>query len=193
MRENNLKKINFSPYSEMAILNQLTEAELNIRIQTDVPIVSKEIVEYTVVSTTGHLSALSGFVHLESRADGTLSFTSDKGANVVLKTEVNAIHWILDRKKAIENSKKDGALYTLILEVESEDITANLSNNKQYNSQRSVNILLRASLIDLKTQQSIINYQNDITKMNAVVSSAIKEAAEYLASQLAEKIKKQLK
>ena len=190
MRENNLKKVNFSPYSESVVSDKLEQAGLNIVTQSEVPLVSKEVVEYNVVSTTGRLSALTGYVHLESGPDGSLSFTSDKGANVVLKTEVNSVHWIIDRKKVLADCKKEDIPYLLIVEVESEDMTEKLSNKQQYSSQRSVNTSLSALLIDTKTSKTKTSYRNDITRMNAVVPSAIKEAVEYLATQLVGKLKK---
>ncbi|MBA4311151.1 MAG: hypothetical protein C0417_00825 [Chlorobiaceae bacterium] len=189
MREDGHKKINYSPYSESVISDKLEQAELNIIAQSDVPLVSKEVVEYNVISTTGKLSALTGYVHLESGADGSLSFTSDKGANVVLKTEVNSVHWIIDRKKAIADCKREDIPYLLIVEVESEDLTKKLSNREQYSAQHSVNTSLSAMLIDTKNGKTVTNYRNDVTKMNAVVPSAIKDAVEYLAVQLAEKLK----
>ena len=190
MREGNHKKVNFSPYSESVVSDVLEQAGINIVVQSEVPLVSKEVVEYNVVSTTGKLSALTGYVHLESGSDGSLSFTSDKGANVVLKTEVNSVHWIIDRKKALADCKKEDIKYLLIVEIESEDITDKLSNNQQYSSQHSVNTLLSSMLIDTKTSKIITSYRSDVTRMNAVVPTAIKEAVEYLASQLAEKLNK---
>jgi hypothetical protein len=182
------KRMNLAPYSESIVLRALADGGMQIQGGELPPLVSREMLEYSVVSTTGALSMLTGYVHLETSADGSLNFTSDKGSSVVLKTEVNSITWIVDRSKAMENALKAGAHNLLIVEVESEDITNSLSNADQYGSQRSINVLLAASLLRVPKGTVLAGFSKSITKMDAVESSAIREGVEYLAAELAKKL-----
>jgi hypothetical protein len=181
------KRVNFSPYSEAAILSALTDGGLTATLEPTVPLISREVVQYTLVSTAGAVSALTGFVHLETGADGSLSFLSDRGERVVLKTQVNAVHWMIDKPKAQAEAHQHGDRYVLLAEVESEDITEQLSQKDLFGGQRSYAVTLAASLTDAASGKVVRAYQGRVTKMDAVQSGAIQDAAAELAGQMAAK------
>ncbi len=189
-RMGTVRKINFSPYAESVINRVLADAGFEIIGGSHPPLVSREVLEYSVVSTTGRLSLLTGLVHLEAGADGSLSFTSDKGANVVLKTEVNAVHWIVDRARAMEDAIKAGAQRLLVIEVETEDLSGKLTDPEQYSSQRSISVTVAARMTAVPEGKVLAAFSESVTRMAAVESAAVRDGVEVLAPGLVQSLSK---
>ena len=186
----NVKRVNFTPSSEGAILDSLRSAGFTIAATAEVPLVSKEIVEYSVVSTTGRMSALSGFVHLESGADGSLNFTSDRGATVVLKTEVNSISWIIDRSQAFKLAKDAKAKWLLFVDVEVQDITTALKTNAQsMGAQRSFTVTMIASLSDVAKSTVVLSHSGSVPRMSAIEPQAIQDGVAFQLERFCHKLR----
>ncbi|MCE1187880.1 MAG: hypothetical protein LWX56_01965 [Ignavibacteria bacterium] len=185
------ERVNFSPVAEGSLMNQLQASPYSITVLTPLPLMSKETVEYTLAKTVGHLSTYSGYVHLEAGSDGSINFHSDKGQNVLLKTEVSAVHWMIDREQAIRLAKDKGYNYILIAEVTPKDFTAEIKKNFETSSQKSINVAMNLILLNLKTDKAEATFADDVSRMDIQSGTAIRDGVKYLTSKFVKSLNKE--
>jgi hypothetical protein len=175
-------RVNFAPHTEKAVLRALAKAGFNVQSDEEAPLVSKSLLKKTQIRTVGKMSEYAGRVYMVAGEDGELKFKTDKGENVVLKTEASDIEWVLDRKTAFASARKAGARYVMLVEVSIEPVHATGA------IQRAFNVSLDASVHRASNAQVVASFGDSLTRQGATVSAAAKDAAEYLGSKLAEEL-----
>ena len=182
-KQGDTDQINFTPQTEKAILAALANGGFNVQSDEDAPLVSKTTLKYTEARSESQLGAeFSGYVHLRTGADGSMNFKTDKGEKVLLKTEVNDVHWILDKKQAFAMARKAGAKYVLIADVTVAGVYSTGALQPTYN------VALDASLHNAATGRVVKGFSDSLTRMGATSSAAAKDAAAYLGKKLAQEM-----
>ena len=182
-KQGDADQINFTPQTEKALLAALANGGFNVQSDDDAPLISKTTLKYTEEHTEGQVSSeFIGYVHLRTGADGSMNFKTDKGQKVVLKTEVNDVHWILDKKQAFAMARKAGAKYVLIADVMIEGVRASGALQPTYN------VALDASVHNAASGRVLKGFSDSLTRMGATSSAAAKDAAQYLGKKLTQEM-----
>ncbi|HUO56781.1 MAG TPA: hypothetical protein VMV05_01255 [bacterium] len=181
VRQGDTDQVNFTPDTEKAILAAIVNAGFNAQSDDETPLISKTTLKYSEMHTQGDTSAeFLGYVHMRSGVDGSMTFKTDKGQKVVLKTDVNEVHWLLDKKQAFAQARKAGAKYALLANVLVEEV------HSPGALQRTYNVSLDASLHLAANGRAVRSFSDSLTRMGATASAAAKEAAQYLAKKMAQ-------
>ena len=145
------------------------------------PLVSREAVVYSVVGTSGETSLPAARVFAEVRRGG-LSFTSDKGQNVVLQADVKSVCWDIDQAKAVDLARAAGSRQALLAVVRSEDLTAQANPGGELGHQRSVRVSLDMTLVDTGSGAVIGSFSEEARQMDSSAAAATRRAAKSLVA-----------
>lgn len=154
------------PYLE----NKLLEQNMGIESVSSTPLISKTVLEYTLVENAAlkEQKTESGKLYLEMGNQGSVKIESTQGLPAYTSMEVSSISWLIDQEKALtiarESNKCD---YVLLAKAFSQDITNTLSNRNQLSGQRSVRCEVMLTLINLKTSQQIKSFADELTIMDS--------------------------
>ncbi|MCK4359358.1 MAG: hypothetical protein KAW92_11595 [Candidatus Cloacimonetes bacterium] len=152
----------------------LIENGFKVHTPTDVPLVSKEILQYTIVKNKEQkdVEDKTGRVYLELGSDGSAKIESENGLAAYTKVEISSLEWELDKKKALESLEATDSTYALFLTATSEDITESLSKKFRLSGQRSVRASIIMSLVELEEKIIVKSFYDEIPSMDTSVSSA---------------------
>ena len=87
------------------VMRAATNAGMNVLLETSTPLVSKEMLEYSIVGTSGEMSSHTGRVFAEVGPGSELNFRTDKGQSVVIELEIKSISWDIDEAAAYQAAK----------------------------------------------------------------------------------------
>ena len=181
VKQGDTDQVNFTPDTEKAILAAIVNAGFNAQSDDEAPLVSKTTLKYSEMHTQGDTSAeFLGYVHMRTGVDGSMTFKTDKGQKVVLKTDVSEVHWLLDKKQAFAQARKAGAKYALLTNVLVEEV------HTPGALQRTYNVSVDASLHLASNGRAVRSFSESLTRMGATASAAAKDAAQYLGKKMAQ-------
>jgi len=187
--ERDANKINFESRLESQVLDKLNAKMFGQILPIDAPLMTKEMIEFSSILTGGKLSTNGGLVHFERGADGSISFTSDEGQHVVLKTEINSIHWVFDKEKAFKIASDLDASEVAFIEINTHNLTEDFNGNGDLNKQKSIEVSLSFTLITVKNRMLVHSFSKEKVTMGVLVSQAQRESLSYLFEQLIKSFK----
>ena len=172
INENNEITLNNPLFSILESI--LIENGFKVYTPADVPLVSKEVLQYTIVKNKEQkdVEDKTGRVYLELGSDGSAKIESENGLAAYTKVEISSIEWELDKKKALESLEVTDSNYALFLTATSEDITESLSKNFRLSGQKSVRAFIVMSLVELEEETTVKSFYDEIPSMDTSVSSA---------------------
>jgi len=134
-----------SSYIEGLLISQ---GNCEVDFVSETPLISKEILEYTLIEDTGTTGRdNSGRVKLILANDGAMNFESVSGFPVYTKMEISSVHWQLDKENCLRIAEENGSEYAIMISATSEDNTHNIPGNISLNGQKSVTALLKGSVV----------------------------------------------
>jgi hypothetical protein len=155
---------------------------LVFRLGANPPLVSREAVTYSLVSTSGLTSLPTARIFAEVGSGGELSYKSDKGQNVVLQTDVKSVCWDLDQARAIALAKEAGAPYAILAVLQSEDLTQEVNPSGQMGSQKSAAVRLSLTLVSTRNGAIVGSCSEERRQMDLSLEGAIRAGAKSLAA-----------
>ncbi|MBL7108045.1 MAG: hypothetical protein ISS38_01925 [Candidatus Cloacimonetes bacterium] len=172
INENNEIKFNNPLFSILESV--LIENGFKVLTPADVPLVSKEVLQYTIVKNKEqkYVEDKTGRVYLELGSDGSAKIESENGLAAYTKVEISSLEWELDKKKALESLEATDSTYALFLTATSEDITESLSKNFRLSSQKSVRASIVMSLVELGEETTVKSFYDEKPSMDTSTSSA---------------------
>lgn len=162
-------EIQFNTSLTPLLEGMLQEDGFTIHTAGNPPIVSKEVLQYTLVENSGLAGsdAKTGRLYLEIGGDGSAKVESESGIPAYTTMEIHSVEWMLDRDKAFDLLKGSGCRYGLLVSATAEDITAGISNNVQLSGQRSVRAMLTMSLVELSEKTTYKSFADESSAMDA--------------------------
>ena len=146
------------------------------------PLVSREAVEHSAVSTSGETSQPAARIFAQIGQGGAMSFQNDQGRNVVLQVDVKCVCWDLDQDKALEHARAGGSGRVLTAVLRSEDLTAQVNPNGEFANQKSFNISLDMTLLDSASGDIVSSFSDETRVMDVSVSGAQRRGAKSLVT-----------
>lgn len=142
------------------------------------PFVSKTMERYEYVHGARTKSSGIGYVHLSLMDSDVAQYISDKGQQVILKSDTKDITWLFDQKKAIEMADKAGTKYALLVNVTTQLIYQNDSPKPVYN------ITLDASLYQADNSHLIFHHNESMVKLAVSAEDATLGGCQFLSRKL---------
>ena len=144
------------------------------------PLVSREAVIYSVVGTSGETSLPAARIFAEVRRGGGLSFTSDRGKNVVLQADVKSVCWDVDQTKTVDLAKEAGSRQALLAVLRSEDMTAEVNPGGELAHQKSIRASLDMTWVDTSSGAVLGSFSDEARQMDLSAAAATRRAAKAL-------------
>lgn len=162
---NDRQEIQFNDPLIPHLENALQKKGIEVHPSSNTPLVSKEIVEYTLVVEGKDCE--SGYVYLELQPGDVAKMESVKGLPVFTTVEFSSIHWMLDKEKALNSLKGTDCRYALLTTATAEDQTETIANNKVLSGQRSVRVSIMMNLIDVRENKNIKSFSDELSGMDS--------------------------
>src|SRR5665213_1314283 len=119
-----------------------------------------------------------GYVHFALMDGDVAQYISDKGQQVILKSDMKTITWLFDQKKAMEMADKAGTKYALLVNVATQLIYQNDSPKPVYN------ITLDASLYQADNSHLIFHHNESMVKLAVSAEDATLGGCQFLSRKL---------
>ncbi|NQU05158.1 MAG: hypothetical protein HQ568_03625 [Calditrichaeota bacterium] len=135
---------------------------------SDVPLISKEMLQYTLVENADLKGddVKTGRLKFELGSDGSAKIESEQGFTAYTSVEISSVSWIIDQEKAVKLIK-NSCDYALFITANAEDITNKLSNSNQFSGQRSIRCELLLKLVSTKDNTIVKSFSNEVPSMGS--------------------------
>ena len=146
------------------------------------PLVSREAVVQSAVSTSGETSLPAARIFAQIGPGGAMSFQNDQGQSVVLQVDVKSVCWDIDQDKAMELARKGGSGRVLLAVLRSEDLTAQVNPKGELGNQKSFAVSLDLTLVDSGSGDLVGSFSDEVRVMDVSASGALRRGAKSLVT-----------
>jgi hypothetical protein len=163
-------------------MKQFRIAGLHVLDDLEPPFVSQAMARYGLNRSGKFKSSGIGYVHLVLMDDDTAHYVSDSGQEVTLKSDLNSVAWVFEKKKALEMADKAGAKYALVVEVTTKLVYQDNSPKPVYN------VSLDANLYQADSGNVAFHHNESMVKLASTVEEGDSGACQFLSQRLVEEL-----